>query len=141
MTTITEATLEDIEEIVNISQVLALEIPKFRWTDQEWIKENIDSYLVIKQDRKIKGIMHLEDKKIELEIVALAISKKDQRKKLGKTLVEYAIDKAKEENIKRLTVESFYEYNVGEFYKNIGFQESKPGIFQGHPYHRFYLEV
>ena len=63
-------------------------------------------------------------------------------KKLGKKLIDFAKEISLKNNIPLLTVGSFVEYKLENFYTKCGFTKEKElGSYNGHPYYKFFMNL
>ncbi len=77
-----------------------------------------------------------------LYIETLAKAKDIQSSGVGKRLVEFAKQFARENNFKILRTTSFYEYRVKDFYIKNGFRLlPEPGEYSGHKFYRLEVEI
>lgn len=134
----------DYRSISRIAQILFLDIPGFYWHTGEFTSKEIrcGNYFVAEEGGNIVGIMCLKDSIDSLEIETLAVSEKNKLSGIGRKLVEFAKELARRKNKKYLTVCSFYEYGVKDFYLRIGFSLlRRHGTMSGHKYYRFSMKI
>jgi len=76
------------------------------------------------------------------KIETLAVRKDSHKNSYGKELINFAKIKLKKLKIKILYVNSFYSYNLKNFYKKQGFNiMDKPGIYEGINYYKFFMKL
>ncbi|GEM_PF-4207333 len=138
---IRKATIRDLPIIQRIvKRELYLPIPGFHWHIKRNIAENIrgSQHFVAVKKGDIVGIIGFIFSKECSAIEMLAVVRRARGRGVGQQLVKFARRTARLRGNKLLTVCSFYEYRAEDFYRKAGFQLlSKPGIFNGHKYHRF----
>ncbi|MDY6932803.1 MAG: GNAT family N-acetyltransferase [Spirochaetota bacterium] len=142
MNHIKKATIKDFTTVKELNTHLKIDIKNFYWNSDHYIKSAINEQrcYVIKVKSVIKGAVVLEDGKSEnnskrcLKIGTIVVAPKFRREGLGTRLVEFVKRIAYKDN-KRLRVESFYEYGRLHFYKELGFKEDIPGMYEGKPYY------
>ena len=70
-------------------------------------------------------LQRLNQTRLELYIPELVVTKKDRRQGIGKKLMEYCIQIAKDSNCYRIRLESGNSRKESHmFYKNLGFNQS-----------------
>lgn len=141
---IKKAKLEDIAAIKSIANLLYLDISGFDWNKEDFIKSQIEKgeYYVAEENEKIIGITSLRDRNGRLYIETLAVAKDIQSSGLGKKLVEFAKQFARDNNFKILRTTSFYEYEVKDFWIKQGFRLlDEPGEYGGHKFYRFQFRL
>lgn len=141
---ITIANKEDVNDILRLNSQFHLDIRDFEWDQPDWIKEKINKghYFVLKQENQVLGAIDIENiNKEELYIETIAIDPDHHGSGLGKKLISFAKNKAQEMGCKKITVESFQDYKLLDFYKKVGFQLDDPpiGYHNGQPFHRFIM--
>lgn len=138
------ATLIDLQEIKQIADLLYIDMPDFVWNTKEFIKEQIkkEEYYISEENEKIIGIISLRERNMMLYIETLAVAKNIQSSGIGKKLVEFARQFARENNFKVLRTTSFYEYGVKDFWIKQGFQLlAEPGEYKGYKFYRFEFDL
>lgn len=141
---IRKANLEDVKTIIEIARVLYIDIPDFVWTTEDFIKKQIEKgeYYMVKEAGKIAGIVSLRERNRMLYIETLAKAKDAQSSGIGKKLVEFAKQFARENNFKILRTTSFYEYGVKDFWVKQDFRLlDEPGEYGGHKFYRFEFDL
>lgn len=144
-TWIDPANIGDLEAIVKINSQLHMDLPNFIWDQKEWILEEIQNgnFFVFRDNGSIGGAICFSADENELEIESLSVSGYEQGKGIGKKLVEFAIEAARQKGIKKVTVESFPGYGVKDFYLKCGFVPDDPptDIFEGEIFNRFVANI
>ena len=138
------ANQEDGGAIKKIADLLYLDIPEFNWNKDDFIKGQIKKgeYYVAEENGKIIGITSLRDRNSRLYIETLAVAKDIQSSGIGKKLVEFTKQFAKENNFKIMRTTSFYEYGVKDFWIKQGFKLlDEPGQYSGHEFYRLELKL
>jgi N-acetylglutamate synthase-like GNAT family acetyltransferase len=141
---ITKARKEDTKEIALINKQFHLEIPNFYWNSEKWVSSEIKkgNYYILVEESSILGAIALEKNKKEYEISTIAIKKEMHGKSLGKKLIDFAKEIAIKDKIPLLTVGSFVDYKLEEFYTKCGFtKENKLGNYKGHSYFKFFMKL
>ena len=107
----------------------ALDIEAYKASDIKEINKHIKNKecYIIEGDNKILAAMILELEDMCYEIVTLTSKIKDG----GRKLVEFAINKCKEDKIPKLWCWSLKRYNAKGFYEKMGFEERHLLIKQG----------
>jgi N-acetylglutamate synthase-like GNAT family acetyltransferase len=135
---------EHIEDILQLNSLLHLDIPNFHWDTKEYISAAIQNYYIMEEDKKILGAINIRLNKPEkyIAIETLTVSPDAQRKGVGRQLIEFTKEYAKSQNIHKLNVESFCEYDADDFYKKCGFTEDEDfGFFNCHPYYIYSMNI
>ncbi len=98
-----------------------LDIENYSFSDEERITPLIEKgyYYVAIEDNKIVGSIALMIIEESCQIDALITSKKG----VGRALIEFAVEKCKEEGAKKLWCWSLKRYNAKGFYDKMGFKE------------------
>lgn len=141
---IRKAKMLDYPSVLRIAQILFLDIRGFYWHTGKFISDQIrqGNYFVAEENGNIIGILCVKDSYDYLLIETLAVLKENQSFGIGRKLVEFAKNLACRKNKKYLTVCSFYEYGVKDFYLRIGFSLLRlPGTMSGHKYHCFWMKI
>jgi len=141
---IRKAVLEDAEKITEIAQVLYLDIPGFDWHQEDFIKKQVErgEYYIGEENGKAVGVISLRERNGMLYIETLAKAQDVQLSGVGKRLVEFAKNFARENNFKILRTTSFYEYGVKDFYIKNGFRLlPESGEYGGHKFYRLEYEI
>jgi len=143
---IVQASLEDLKSIYDINKQLHLPIKAYPWDKKYWIREEIKqgSFYVLR-NRSVFGAMCLQldiEDENEANIETIAIRSDKQKRGFGRQLVNFAIEKAKEQKKSILTVLSFCEHNAKDFYLKCGFQlEEGLGSYYQYPYYSFFMRL
>lgn len=116
---IRQAVLEDAEKI---SQIIAvLDTKDYGYSDLGHIDDYIarGMYYVAVDEGEIVGAMALKRVEGSYQIYSIASKKKGA----GRTMVEFAIEKCKQESVPKLWCWSMKHYKVEGFYEKMGFEE------------------
>lgn len=141
---IRQANLDDLAAIKEVADLLYIEMPDFVWNTEEFIKKQIErgEYFVAEENDKIVGIVSLRERNKMLYIETLAVAKDIQSSGIGKKLIDFAKQFAKENNFKILRTTSFYEYGIKDFYIKQDFRLlDEPGEYGGHKFYRLETKV
>lgn len=145
---INTAELSNFDSIFSLNQQLTLPIKPYPWNKKYWIKQQIrNGSFYIVEERVVYSAMclhhELEDSPEEAYIETISVRRDKQRKGVGRSLVEFAIQQARQTGKTKLTVESFCEFNVKDFYLKCGFQlEPEIGIYQEkYPFYCFIINL
>lgn len=141
---ITKARKEDAEEIALLNKQFHLDIPNFYWDSEKWISSEIEkgNFYILLENTQILGAIDIEKDKKEYSISTIAVKENMHDKNLGKKLIEFARKKAIKEKIYLLTVDSFVDYNLENFYTKCGFtKNNKLGNYKGHKYFKFFMKL
>lgn len=134
----------DLESMVRLNRQFHLNIPGFRWDGDSYISNELkeNNYWVIKDEKGIIAAMCLKMLENEGSIETIAISPEKHKLGFGRRLIEFAKDFSKQMGKSRLSVESFCEYNLQEFYEKCGFTK-EPNVrdYNGHPYDCFHMTI
>ena len=137
---------ENVQEIAGLNRQFHLDIEDFEWDKPEWIKEEIGkgNYYILKQCGLVLGAIDLQ--KIdadEIYIEAIAVDSASHGLGIGKKLIDYAKQRAREMGCKKISVESFESYDLLGFYQRVGFGLDNPptGYYEGKPFHRFVMNL
>ena len=143
------AFLKDLPDAKKLNALLKLsDVKKFYWDTENYVRSAIleERCVVIKNRSDLKGIMIMENRAPHrgyahpsLAIGSLAVHPKYRNERLGIKLVEYAKGLAFNKNL-RLYTESFFEYKKISFYQGLGFKRDAPRLYNGKPYHVFFLD-
>ena len=149
MDEIEKARLKDLPDAKNLHALLRLsDVKKFYWDTDSYIRSAIleERCFVIKDHAAFKGIMIMEHRDPEsgsahssLAIGSLVVYPKFRNEGLGIKLVEYAKVVAFRKEL-RLYAESFFEYKKINFYQKLGFKRGTSRLYNGKPYHVFFLD-
>jgi ribosomal protein S18 acetylase RimI-like enzyme len=142
---VTKADIKDLESIVTLNKLLHLDFPWFKWDDPKWIREDLENndYYVIRSNGEIVASMCLKmlDKE-EAYIDTMAVQRERQGSGFGRQLIEFAKIHSKQKGRSVLSVDSFCDYGVQEFYEKCGFTRSPIlGNYKGQPYYRFSMDL
>ncbi len=81
-----------------------------------------------------------ENRQCAIETISVDLN--NQHKGFGKELIEFAKGYAIKNQCKKLIVNSFHKYNLLRFYEGLGFsKKNKEGIYKGHKYYEFYVNL
>jgi len=136
--TIRKSVENDIPSILNLLYDLERprpldedEIKIFKNKIRDYFSDADKSILVAEQEKEIAGIVsivylqRLNRAKLEMYIPELIIAEKLRYSGIGKKLMQYCIDLAKQNNCYRIRLESGNQRKEShEFYKSIGFEQS-----------------
>jgi N-acetylglutamate synthase-like GNAT family acetyltransferase len=113
------AVMDEAEKISEIAK--ALEIADYGYSDLKHIRDFISRgrYYVVVDNGEIVGIMSLKRVEGSIQIFSIASRKKGA----GKTMVEFAVRKCREEGVPKLWCWSMKAYDVKGFYEKMGFEE------------------
>lgn len=120
---IRQASVGDKQAILSIANSLYLEIPGFVWNSPEFVERQINrgEYFLAEHDNQALGIISLRRRKNKLYIETLVVKKEHQSNGVGKQMVAFARDAAKEKGLSALCACSFPQYNIVDFYVSQGF--------------------
>ena len=91
---------------------------------------------------KAVGVISLGRRDDIMYIRTLAVTNHNQSRGVGAQLIEFAKEFTRKKGLNTLRTYSFYEYKTVDFYLNQGFSLlEKPGIYRGHKYYRFEMEL
>jgi len=142
------ATMQNLDEIFSINQELTPPIPisPYPWNKIYWIQKQVrEGSFVIAKKRIIYGAMclfHALEDSEESYIETIAIRKDKQRGGVGRSLVEFAAQQAREKGKKKLIVESFCFWNAKDFYLKCGFKLAPElGSYRGQPAYSFSMTL
>lgn len=147
---IESATLDDLGEILELNQCLILDIPEFKWGTEEYIRMRIEqnSFYVIRENSIIiaalslvLGSIHPDEGRDESDraIVAAIVVREDQRSRgIGRTLLHFAEEWAKQRGRYLIEIDSFDAYQAGTFYSLLGYECRDRGEYQGAPYSMYF---
>ena len=136
---IRKADSKDIAAIKKIADLLYLDILGFEWNKEDFIKGQIEKgeYYLAEENGIAVGAISLRDRNGMIYIETLVVAKDIQTRGIGRQLVEFAKQFARENNFKILRTTSFYEYGVKDFYIKQGFKLlDEAGEYGGHKFHR-----
>jgi len=123
---IVQAGVQHLSIIACLNEQFHLDMPGFCWDREDWISRQIeqgDFWLLLgdDQDNQVTGALCLKHKPDdELHILTLAVSPRGEGR--GACLVEFAKQRAVQLDCARLTVDSFEEYGLLDFYQGQGFE-------------------
>ncbi|MFC4714048.1 ribosomal protein S18-alanine N-acetyltransferase [Planococcus dechangensis] len=129
--TFRKMTLHDVDEVYKIEK----ESFTLAWTkeafEQEMVKNEFAYYVVAETEEAIVGYCGMWLVMDEAHITNIAISPSQRGKKLGEALMKAAIDSAKAQGAKLMTLEARVSNIVAiNLYKKLGFQNG--GIRKGY---------
>ena len=149
MDDIEKALLKDLPDAKKLNALLRLsDVKKFYWDTENYVRSAIleEHCVVIKDHSALKGMMIMENRAPQtgyphrsLAIGSLSVHPKYRNEGLGIKLVEYAKELAFNKNL-RLYSESFFEYKKINFYQSLGFKRGASRLYNGKPYHVFFLD-
>jgi len=116
---IVKATKSHAKELSKLLK--GLDTEEYSFSEVEKITPLIENgnYFVAIDDDEVVGTIALMIVEESCEIDALITSKKG----VGKALIEFAIDKCRKENVKKIWCWSLKRYNAIGFYDKMGFKE------------------
>ncbi len=141
---IIKCTSKNIKEIVSFNNQLYIDIPNFIWNNPKWILKQIKrgNFYCLMNKGSVCGALCLIISEKKGKIETLAVRKDSHKNSYGKELINFAKIKLKKLKIKILYVNSFYSYNLKNFYKKQGFNiMDKPGIYEGINYYKFFMKL
>jgi len=141
---IVKASSADVEDILRLNTQIHVDTPLFHGGSSAWIEEQIENgnYFVVKSENEICGALCVLEKNGEFHLETIAVQKGQQEKGIGRTFIDFAKTKAKENGFDRLYVDTYCEYNVDGFYEKCGFRKIPTyAVYKGKPYHRFVVEL
>jgi ribosomal protein S18 acetylase RimI-like enzyme len=141
---ITNATSQNLEDIVRLNKQFHLDIPNFKWDTPMWINEELQkgNYFILGEKEQVFGAICLESRDDGVHIETIAVRSELHRKGLGKKMICYAIDRTKKEGQRKLIVESFLDYGLEGFYLKSGFLKSVlPRVYSGKKYNQYFMFV
>lgn len=139
-----KAILEDVEKITEIASVLYLDIKDFVWTTEDFIRKQVEKgeYYIGEENDRAAGVISLRKRNGMLYIETLVVAKDIQSSGIGKKLVEFAKQFARENNFKIMRTTSFYEYGVKDFWIKQGFRLlEESGEYSGHKFYRLEFKL
>ncbi len=149
MDDIEKALLKDLPDAKKLNALLRLsDVKKVYWDTENYVRLAIleERCVVIKDRSDLKGVMIMQNRapqrgyaRPSLAIGSLAVHPRYRNEGLGIKLVEYAKELAFNKNL-RLYTESFLEYKKISFYQKLGFTMGAPRLYNGKPYHVFFLD-
>lgn len=139
------ATPEDVGVILELNSQFHLDLPGFRWDQNDWILEEIEkgNYFIFRQGVEIIGALCLALTVDSAMIETIAVNKGMHGKGIGKRMVRFAQEWAIKHGRFYVTVESFEKYSLEGFYLNSGFSRDNPYIdnYEGEQYFRFKMKI
>jgi N-acetylglutamate synthase-like GNAT family acetyltransferase len=141
---IRKAELKDKEKVLEVTNLLFLDIPNFVWNTDEFVSKQIknEQYFLADIDGEVAGVISFRQREERMYIETLVINKGYQGNGVGTQLVQFAKEFAKKQGFNILRVCSFYEYKTVDFYLKQGFSLLiRPGIYNGHKYYRFEMNL
>jgi GNAT superfamily N-acetyltransferase len=138
------ASVQDLESIEKLNKQLYLDIPDFKWDKKEWILEEVrkGNFFLFRQNGLVCGAICLIPNEGEPIIETIAVDREEQRKGIGKRLIEFAFEKVRKGNIAKIQTGSFACYGAKDFYLKCGFRlESSKTDALGVSYYRFIANV
>ncbi|MGQ0693928.1 GNAT family N-acetyltransferase (plasmid) [Acinetobacter baumannii] len=132
---IRNACLSDIDRLIAIEKSASqafLDIPKLAWVaESDTISRELHSELIsnfysivaINKVDQIVGFLYSKKYKDDLYILEIDVDQSQQKKGIGKLLINYLINKGKNEGVKRITLTTFIDVIWNQqFYEKIGFE-------------------
>ncbi|MBN2087938.1 GNAT family N-acetyltransferase [Candidatus Peregrinibacteria bacterium] len=121
MIEVIKASKKHIPDIAKINEVL--DTPHFCRSNKELIEKNIskEHYFIAVDNKKVLGAMAIILDEGIYEIDSLATSQ--EKKGIGKMLIDFAVEKCKKEKVPKLWCWSLARYKARGFYKKMGFEE------------------
>ncbi len=121
---ITRAQQSDLSSIIAINKRLSLPGKSFVYNKRNWIRSQIDAgnfHVAKEEDVEICAALCLEmhPKSASIETIATKAGKENMG--YGHALIQHAIELAREEGKKQLSVLSYSEYRAAGFYESCGF--------------------
>lgn len=123
---------EDSDRILAINRQLHVQNEDFvaddQWDQKEWTLEKIQNrnFFIFRENGQILGAISFEAMEDCLKIQTIAVSDHAHGMGIGKKLLEFATQKAIDENFKSLKVNSYKFFGVRDFYLRCGFEFSNP---------------
>ncbi|MBU1934667.1 GNAT family N-acetyltransferase [Patescibacteria group bacterium] len=118
---IIQATKEHISKISEINSVLDTE--QYHFSSPDSIERFIEKgqYFIAVENGEILGAISIRPIDGSYQIFTIATAKSNEG--IGSALVEFAINKCKEDGIKKLWCWSLIRYDAKGFYESMGFEE------------------
>ena len=140
---IQQATIDDIQDIADVNEVLCLGLPEEHWNEFAWVAAHIWDYFVARNGKGIVGAVCLKRREGFVEVEALAVAEEMQRRGMGSKLIEFARFIAKENGFNTLRVRAYEGHNSRDFYLKQGFTlEEEPFEVHGSKVtHDFYMDL
>lgn len=146
---IVKAAQKDLDAVVLLNKQLSLEGINCIWATPDWVFEEIESgsIHILKNQKQVLGAlcMHLDvpDNIGEAWIETLTVHPDKHQRGYGRTLVNFAKQYADTNKKTLLTVGSFSNYRVKDFYLKCGFTlEPCIHFYKGmHPFYWFYMRL
>ena len=117
---IVKATKEDTEKLTRMLKVL--DVAGFEFSQKERVEKHIEArmfFLASEGTEDVLGLIGLRINHKSCEIYAIVSEKRG----VGKQLIDFAIEKCRNENVPKLWCWSMSQHNAREFYEKMGFEE------------------
>lgn len=142
---IRKANQEDKKNILDIVGILYIDMPGFVWNKEEFVEKQIkkgEYFIAESDDGKTMGIVSFRQRGEKMYIETLVVAKEHQSQGVGRSLVEFAKEHTKKNDVHFLCACAFLEYDTAGFYLKQGFNLLEMlGSYGGHKYYRFQMEV
>lgn len=142
MPEIEPAVVGDSEQVLSLNRQLHVKNEAFdpvdQWDQKDWTLEEIESgnFFIFRENGQILGAISFESMGDYLKIPTLAVADGAHGMGIGKKLLEFATQKATDENFKSIRINSYKFLNVRDFYLKCGFKFAEPAeeSFKGEEY-------
>ena len=136
-----QAAKPDLPGIMEVNKALHLDIPNFKWDQENWIADQISqgNFYVVKDGDKVCAAMCVTSQPNGLLIESMAVHQEHQSQGMGKTMLDFARQLARQQKCQRLMVISFSAHGLELYYKSMGFQPDEPYTenYEGEELYRF----
>ncbi len=136
-----KATEQDLSGIMEVNKGLHLDIPNFKWDQKDWIEDQVKkgNFYVVKDNDKVCGAMCVTPQENAMLIESMAVHQEHQSQGIGKTMLDFARQLARQQKCQKLMVISFSAHGLELYYKSMGFQPDEPYTekYEGEELYRF----
>jgi N-acetylglutamate synthase-like GNAT family acetyltransferase len=141
---IVRASVQDIEVILSLNQLLHVEAKEFKGNAYDFVKQEVakGNYFVVKDGGTVVAAACISPRDEGVYLETIAISEAYQKKGIGSELIEHAKKVTKDHGFDKLFVDTYCQYSADDFYTKCGFKKIPTmGKYKGKPYHKFLLEL
>jgi N-acetylglutamate synthase-like GNAT family acetyltransferase len=141
---IVRASVQDIEVILSLNQLLNVEAKEFKGNAYDFVKQEVakGNYFVVKDGGTVVAAACISPRDEGVYLETIAISEAYQKKGIGSELIEHAKKVTKDHGFDKLFVDTYCQYSADDFYTKCGFKKIPTmGKYKGKPYHKFLLEL